>query len=86
MMKYYEVETPIIRKSEKNVIKLFPMHGKIQVFPRVDGTKHGIGRGATLDFQLFQPNELKEIRDLINDLLDKQLERFEKGDIKWVIM
>lgn len=77
MKKYYEVETPIVRKTEKNVIKLYPIHGKLQVFPRVKESKYGIGRGATLDFQMFELNELKEVKNLLNQLVDLQIDKLE---------
>lgn len=65
MAKYWEAESPVIRKSEKNVVKVFREQGKVQVFPRVEGSRHGIGRGATLDLEKFAPDELHELKFLI---------------------
>lgn len=71
-MKYYELETPIIVKSEKNVVKLFKEHGRFQVFPRVLNTKHGIGRGATLDLTLLDEETLKQLKLLMNEAIEYQ--------------
>ena len=72
-MKYYELETPTIIKSEKNVVKIFKEHGKFQVFPRVLNTKHGIGRGATLDLALLDEETLKQLKSLLNKAIEFQL-------------
>lgn len=36
-----------------------------------------IGRGATLDFQMFELNELKEVKNLLNQLINLQIEKLE---------
>lgn len=46
--------------------------GKIQVFPRVDSSRHGIGRGTTLDLESFINDQLKEIQELINIAIERQ--------------
>ncbi|WP_203334663.1 hypothetical protein [Planococcus beigongshangi] len=75
MTKYWEVENPVIKKSEKNVIKVYREQGKVQVFPRVEGSKHGIGRGVTLDLEKFHPNELFELKALIVEAFNHQIHR-----------
>ena len=71
--KYWEIETPEIIQSEKNVVKVFVDCGKVQVFPRVAGTAHGIGKGATADLELMDAEQLEELRNLMNATIDVQL-------------
>lgn len=75
MAKYWELEEPVIKKSEKNVVKVFAEQGKLQVFPRVNNSKYGIGRGVTLDLEDFQLDELKELQSLIKHALEHQIEK-----------
>lgn len=73
-MKYYELETPEILTSEKNVIKIYKDHGKLQVFPRVSNTKHGIGRGSTLDLNSLDVTSLTDLKMLLNEAIDYQIQ------------
>lgn len=73
MKRYWELETPIEVKGEKSMARVYLEHGKIQVFPVVPNTKHGIGRGATLDLQTITVEQLKELRDLFNKAIEAQL-------------
>ena len=75
MRKYYELEEPIVIKSIKNVIKIYMDHGKVQVFPRVDKSKYGIGRGATIDLENMELEDLFLLRDMLNKTFDSQIER-----------
>ena len=75
MGKYYELEEPIVIKSIKNVIKIYMDHGKVQVFPRVDKSKYGIGRGATIDLENMELEDLFLLRDMLNKTFDSQIER-----------
>jgi len=72
--RYWEVETPVVFRSEKNEIRIFNEHGKIQVYPRVEGAAHGVGRGATIDLESMSIEELRELRDLINKAIDAQFD------------
>lgn len=78
MGKYYEMEAPIVIKSIKNVLKIYLNHGKFQVFPRVDNTKHGIGKGATIDFEVLDLEDLIYLRDIFNQSVELQLKRGEQ--------
>ena len=75
MGKYYELEKPIVIKSIKNVVRIYMDHGKVQVFPRVDKSKHGIGRGATIDLEIMDLKDLINLREMFNKTVDSQIER-----------
>lgn len=74
MSKYYELEEPIVIKSIKNVVKIYSKYGKVQVFPRVDKSKHGIGRGATIDLEAMNLEDLEYLRNSINTVINSQRE------------
>lgn len=71
--KYWEVESPVILETEKNVVKVYSENGKVQVFPRVKGTAHGVGKGATIDLETMEVHELLELKELIGKAIDSQL-------------
>ena len=71
-VKYWETETPITVVTEKNEVRIFNEAGKIQVYPRIS-TGRGIGRGATIDLDGCTIDELKQIKELINNAIDKRL-------------
>lgn len=71
--KYWEVETPTIFESEKNVVKVYKENGKIQVFPKVPGTAHGVGKGATIDLETMSVEQLMELRELVVNAILEQL-------------
>lgn len=60
-MSYWRRETPVELTFEKNVIRFFRDHGKIQVFPRIESGR-GIGRGATINLDSMTHEELKELK------------------------
>lgn len=72
-VKYWEVETPIEIKGEKSVARVYVENGKVQVFPVVANSKHGIGRGATLDLQSMTVDQLKELLATIDKAIQVQL-------------
>lgn len=72
-VKYWEVETPVVIEGEKSVAKIYPENGKIQVFPVVKNTKHGIGRGATLDLETMDIDALKQLQEEINKAIKNQM-------------
>ena len=71
--KYWEVETPKEFWGEKSVAKIYSENGKVQVFPVVKNTKHGIGRGATLDLESMDIDTLKALREEINKAIEIQM-------------
>ena len=71
--KYWEVEAPVEIKGEKSVAKIYVESGKVQVFPVVPNTKHGIGRGATLDLQTMTVDQLYELQATIDKAIKAQL-------------
>lgn len=72
-VKYWEVETPIEIKGEKSVARVYVENGKVQVFPVVPNSKHGIGRGATLDLQTMTVDQLMELQATIDKAIQAQL-------------
>lgn len=75
MAKFWELEEPIIKKSEKNVVKIFRKQGRIQVFPRVDSSRYGIGRGATLNLETFHLADLLELKSFIDEAFHNQINK-----------
>ena len=49
--------------------------GKVQVFPRVDKSKYGIGRGATIDLEIMDLKDLITLREMFNKTVDTRIER-----------
>ncbi|MEI2364624.1 hypothetical protein [Niallia circulans] len=75
MPKYWEVEKPTIKESSKNVVKVYRNQGKVQVFPIVEKSKHGIGRGVTIDLEVFHISDLLHLKNLINEAIDNQINK-----------
>lgn len=71
--KYWEVEVPQELTTEKNVVKVYPENGKIQVFPRVTNTAYGIGKGATVDLETMSEEEVKQFVELVNQAVAARL-------------
>lgn len=72
--KYWEVEEPKVISTEKNEIRVFKEHGKIQVYPKISSAARGIGRGATIDLEVMTKEELEELRKLLNSAIDSYYE------------
>lgn len=77
-VKYWEVETPKEFWGEKSVAKVYEENGKVQVFPVVKNTKHGIGRGATLDLETMDIDTLKELQKAIGTAIENQVSEVTK--------
>jgi hypothetical protein len=75
MAKYWEAENPIIKESSKNVVKIYRNQGKVQVFPKVEKSRHGIGRGATMDLEVFHISDLLDLKTLISEAIDNQINK-----------
>lgn len=71
--KYWELEKPVELSTEKNVIRVFMENGKVQIFPKVAGTAHGIGKGASADLEMMTIEELEQFRLLINQAIETQI-------------
>ena len=71
--KYWEIETPVEIRGEKSMARIYVESGKIQVFPVVPNTKHGIGRGATLDLETMTVAQLVELKETIEKSIKAQL-------------
>lgn len=71
--KYWEVEKPVEIKGEKSMARIYVENGKVQVFPVVPNTKHGIGRGATLDLQTMTVEQLHQLQAVIKQTIQAQL-------------
>jgi hypothetical protein len=72
-VKYWEVETPVVIEGEKSVAKIYTENGKVQVFPKVAGTRHGIGRGATLCLETMDIVTLKRLHAEITKAINEQV-------------
>jgi hypothetical protein len=68
-MRYFEKETPSIIKIKKNVIRIYQENGKIQIFPRVESAKYGVGKGVTICLECMDIRELSTLRDLVNQAI-----------------
>lgn len=77
--KYWELEKPLELSTEKNVIRVFMENGKAQIFPKVAGTAHGVGKGATIDLETMTIAELETLRAFINKAIDMQVSEREEG-------
>jgi hypothetical protein len=75
MAKYWDIENPIIKESSKNVVKVYRNQGKVQVFPKVENSRHGIGKGATMDLEDFYISDLLDLKILINEAIDNQINK-----------
>lgn len=73
-LNYWEREKPVEFKTVKNVIKVYFENGKVQVFPRCDRARHGIGRGGTISLEDMTIEELLDFRALINEAIQVQLD------------
>jgi hypothetical protein len=54
-------------------VKVYVEQGKIQVFPRVLGTKHGVGRGATIDLEVMEKDEIEQLSQYIKQAITNQI-------------
>jgi hypothetical protein len=55
--KYWEREKAKVVPLGKNVFKLFPENGKVQVYPKVETAPNGVGRGSTIDIEGMSSTE-----------------------------
>ncbi|MEC0276853.1 hypothetical protein [Peribacillus frigoritolerans] len=67
--KYWLNEEPHILSTEKNEIRFFEQHGKLQVFPKVESSKSGIGRGATINFEGLDMTDIESLVDGMNSII-----------------
>jgi hypothetical protein len=63
--RYWETETPEVMAVGKTVLKVFRKNGKIQVYPRVQGSPNGVGRGATIDLEKMSAAEREKVKTLL---------------------
>lgn len=73
MSKYWETEKPVVLSTEKNEVRVFLDAGKVQVFPKVANTARGIGKGATIDLEAMDVDEMKQLQELISKAIENQL-------------
>ena len=76
-VKYWEMEKPVIQGNQHNEVRFFEKFGQVQVFPKVPGTTHGVGKGATLDLAGMTPAELDKFEEEILKMI--ALQRKEKS-------
>lgn len=70
MVKYWELEIPVILSTNKNEIRIYQQYGKIQVFPKIASTPNGVGKGATIDLEKMTKEELLNLKTELNDVID----------------
>lgn len=63
--KYWEREQAKVISLGRNVFKLYVENGKIQVYPKVETAKNGVGRGATIDLEHMNEKELLQLLQVI---------------------
>lgn len=63
--KYWEREQAKVISLGKNVFKLYLENGKIQVYPKVETAKNGVGRGSTIDLEHMNDKELLQLLQVI---------------------
>lgn len=63
--KYWEKEKPVVKQFGVNEFRFYPVARKLQVFPILANTPNGVGRGATIDLESMQPNDLQGFGELI---------------------
>ena len=64
-MRYWEREQAKVITLGRNVLKLFAENGKIQVFPKVESAKNGVGRGSTIDLEHMTEKEKHQLLQVI---------------------
>jgi hypothetical protein len=82
-VKYWEYETPTVIRTEKNELRIFAQHGKVQVYPIVEGTAHGIGKGATINFDTFTKDELAQFRSKLVNLVNRGVTGYSSEKKYW---
>lgn len=63
--KYWEREQAKVVSLGRNVFKLYVANGKIQVYPKVDNARNGVGRGSTIDLEQMNETELLQLLQVI---------------------
>ena len=69
--KYWEREQAKIVTLGKNVFKLYAENGKLQVYPRVESAKNGVGRGATIDLEQMSETEMTQLLQVLEYAVNK---------------
>ena len=70
-VKYWNHEEPITLKTEKNEIRFFPQHEKVQVYPVISSGR-GIGKGATLNLDAFTSDQLETFYNNLQQVLSNE--------------
>lgn len=63
--RYWEREQAKVVILGRNVLKLYASNGKIQVFPKVETAKNGVGRGSTIDLEHMNETEMRQLLQVI---------------------
>lgn len=69
---YWDKETPIVLATEKNEIRFYMEHGKVQVYPKI-AVGRGIGRGATINLEGLPVRMANELHQNMINLLNARL-------------
>lgn len=73
--RYWEHETPYIMNLGKNQLRYFPEAGKIQVYPIVPNSPHGVGRGSTIDLREMALEELELLKTKMLEAIERETDR-----------
>lgn len=76
-VKYWEHETPVVINSEKNEVRIYAQHGKIQVYPTISKGR-GIGKGATINMDTFTTEELHLFASKLKQFVNAEFESEKK--------
>lgn len=82
-VKYWEQETPEIFTTEKNEVRIYPVHGKVQVYPIVQTSSRGIGKGGSINLDTFTKTELQAFKYQLGELLEQSEVGFDDEKRYW---
>jgi hypothetical protein len=82
-VKYWTLETPEIITTDKNEVRIYAQHGKVQVYPIVQSAAQGIGKGATLNLDTFTTEELKSFSSLLDEVIENGTEGYSDTKKYW---
>lgn len=78
--KYWELENPEVKILGRNEVRFFKKAGKVQVFRRKEGLKHGVTKGATLELDSMSDNELRILLEVLMVAVDAELSKREENE------
>lgn len=77
--RYWENEKPSVFNFGRNQFRHYPKAGKLQVYPKVENSPHGVGRGATIDLREMTVEELEQLKIIVDMAVTLEIAK-EKGE------